>query len=352
MAGLMNEAKLQASALGTATAIEALLETYRSRQGFYRFSRNGDGSFEEVRSIFPAVAWWSGELNPANSGKTFADWESSHFTADWGVRSVSDDQAIYDPISYHRGTVWPLYTGWAAMAEYRTGRALAGYEHLLSDVKLTQLQDPGAITELLSGEFYQPLARSSSHQLWSSAMLLSPAIRGLFGLRVDALNHRLTVSPQLPAGWDKVALRNVAIGDRLFSVHLQRADAALLVDVAAEDPTTLCLSADAVQTPCDQQPALHHTIRLPLPEAEVSFEDAVTRQGMESQHMHVLEEVRGARSLSLTLEAPGGSLQKLKVYHSSASTLQVEGGQLEGDTIALRTPPGEGYRTMAVKIAW
>ena len=43
---------------------------------------------------------------------------------DWGTRSVATDQPFYDPISYHHGSVWPLYTGWAAMAEYRAGRPL------------------------------------------------------------------------------------------------------------------------------------------------------------------------------------------------------------------------------------
>ena len=34
--------------------------------------------------------------------------------------------AFYDPISYHQGSVWPLLTGWLAVAEYRAGQPLAG----------------------------------------------------------------------------------------------------------------------------------------------------------------------------------------------------------------------------------
>ncbi len=67
----------------------------------------------------------------------------------------------------------------------------------MQNEQLTWLQDPGAVTEVLSGEFYQPLGRSSSHQLWSSAMVLTPAIRGLFGIEADALTGRLRVDPQL-----------------------------------------------------------------------------------------------------------------------------------------------------------
>jgi len=51
---------------------------------------------------------------------------------------------------------------------------------------LTWAQDLGAVTELLSGEFYRWLGRSTSHQLWSSTRVLTPAIRGMFGLEWNA----------------------------------------------------------------------------------------------------------------------------------------------------------------------
>jgi hypothetical protein len=358
LAKLMGDSKLEAGSLETARTVEARLAAYRSPTGIYRFSRNHDGSFENVRSIFPSVAWWTGDLHPAEADKTFADWEGSHFTVDWGVRSVANTQTIYDPISYHRGSVWPLYTGWTAMAEYRTGRSLAAFEHLQSSARLTDLQDPGAITEVLSGEFYQPLARSSSHQLWSSAMLLSPAIRGLFGINADALNHRLTISPQLPADWNHVALRNVTVGNTRYNVTMDRKGPELVIDADSTEATVLCLTAATNNTLCNEPPASHHSLRLPLSAVEVSLgEEAETRQGMQSQHMHVLNEQREAKSLTLTLEAPGGSDQTLKVrrnmdHADKAPSLMVSGGELHGDLLQVHAPSGEGYQTMKVTIRW
>ena len=59
------------------------------------------------------------------------------------------------------------------------------------------------MTELLSGELYQPLGRSSSHQIWSSAMVVTPALRGLFGLDWDALHHTLRLGAKSArwVGW-------------------------------------------------------------------------------------------------------------------------------------------------------
>jgi len=36
----------------------------------------------------------------------------------------------------------------------------------------------GHVTEVLSGDQYQPLSTSSPHQIWSAAMVISPLLRG------------------------------------------------------------------------------------------------------------------------------------------------------------------------------
>src|SRR5262249_34397911 len=153
------------------------------------------------------------------------------FATDWGIRSVSTRSAVYEPLSYHQGTVWPLFTGWAAMAEYQAGRPLAGYQLLMANANLTWAQDPGALTELLSGEFNEPLGRSTPHQMWSSAMVLSPIIRGMLGIEADAIHGALRVTPALPATWEHVVLHHVPFGDDKLEVRMRRVKGDLLVDV-------------------------------------------------------------------------------------------------------------------------
>ncbi len=102
-------------------------------------------------------------------------------------------------MSYHQGSVWPLFTGWAALAEYRGGQPLAGYQMLMENANLTRAQDLGAVTELLSGDFFVPFGRSTSHQLWSSAMVITPTLRGLFGISINAQTKTITVNPHIPA---------------------------------------------------------------------------------------------------------------------------------------------------------
>ena len=222
LAGLMGDSALRDEAAKTEGVIRARLAGYRGADGIYAFSRNADGTFENVASIFPTVAWWTGRMALPDADATFARWAGHTIATDWGVRSVATDQPFYDPISYHHGSVWPLYTGWAAMAAYRAGRALNGYANLRANADLTWVQDLGDVTELLSGEFYEPLGRSSSHQLWSSAMVVTPAVRGMFGLEADGLRHALHAAPQLPAGWDGAEVKNVMVGKDRFDVTMKR----------------------------------------------------------------------------------------------------------------------------------
>ena len=71
----------------------------------------------------------------------------------------------------------------------------------------------GHFAEVLSGDYYEGFATSSPHQIWSAAMVVSPILRGLFGLQTDAENHQITLAPHVPADWTSFAVRNVHVGE-------------------------------------------------------------------------------------------------------------------------------------------
>ncbi|MES1260127.1 MAG: glycogen debranching protein, partial [Acidobacteriota bacterium] len=270
LAAVMNEPELAAAARSHAALIEGKLapEYFDAQRQFYSFSRNADGSADPTATAFPSVAWWDGTLQLPNAGRMFERWASPEFSTDWGVRDVSRGETIYDPMSYHQGSVWPLYTGWTALAEYRAGRPFAGYAHLMQNAGMTFTQDLGAVTELLSGEFFQPFGRSSSHQLWSSAMVLTPAIRGLFGLEADALHHTLRVRPQLPAAWQSAALHHVAVGGTDFDLTFRKENGTLAVEASSPEPQLLCLTGGAA---CVATSARTHRLELKLPAFAVNL---------------------------------------------------------------------------------
>ena len=103
-----------------------------------------------------------------------------------GHAHISARSPLYNPAGYHFGSVWPLFTGWASVGEYRYHAADAGYANLKRNAWLALDGAGGNTTEVLSGDVYSPLSTASSHQTWSAAMVVSPLLRGLFGLEVNA----------------------------------------------------------------------------------------------------------------------------------------------------------------------
>jgi hypothetical protein len=147
---------------------------------------------------------------------------SARLATDWGARIIADDSRLYDPLSYHSGSVWPLFTGWASVGAYRYGRPAVGLQALMSNVLLRRQWALGYVTELLSGDFNAPFGRSSHHQVWSEAMTLTPLLRGMLGLEVSDLGETVGFTPQLPADWPSVEVRRLRAGPNTFDLSLAR----------------------------------------------------------------------------------------------------------------------------------
>src|SRR5438094_860529 len=168
-----------------------------------------DERFVDEDTVLPAVPLWWGTLADDRAQSQIDHLGAAELAADWGNRLLSERSRLYDPLSYHYGSVWPLFTGWTAMGAYRYGRPHVGYQATMANALLTFDNALGYVTELLSGAFDAPFGRSSHHQVWSEAMVVSPVLRGLLGLEASGGGRVLTFAPQVPADWDSVGVRNV-----------------------------------------------------------------------------------------------------------------------------------------------
>jgi glycogen debranching enzyme len=351
LARLMGDSSLEREAEAQARLIASRLKGYRTASGMYAFSKNQDGSFDPTPTIFASVAWWTRGSGLEDAGAMFADWAGHRFSTDWGTRSVAENASVYDPISYHQGSVWPLFTGWTALSEYRAGRTLSAYSHLMQNADLTWAQDPGFDTEVLSGQFFEPLGRSSSHQLWSSAMVISPAIRGLFGLEVDGLRHIIHLEPHLPASWSTAKLHHVQIGDELVDLAFERKGNTLTVEATSDHDTTLCLNPPEEKA-CTEKAQAVHRITLPLPPVELGMKYRSPIPGSITRDLKALDEERNPDGVTVKLEAPAGSTRDLYLRNNTKKTVRVEGAEQQGDSLLVHFPEGEGYQTQTVTIRW
>jgi hypothetical protein len=181
--------------------------------------------------VLPAVPLWFETMTAERAQSQIDHLGSGQMATDWGARIISNRSKLYDPLSYHYGSVWPLFTGWASVGAYRYGRPHVGYQALMATALLTYTSALGYVTELLSGDFNAPFGRSSHHQIWSEAMVITPAMRGLLGISVNAGGRELRFAPQLPADWNRVEARNVAAGNNRLDFKLERGTGKLAVRI-------------------------------------------------------------------------------------------------------------------------
>jgi hypothetical protein len=248
--------------------------------------------------------------------------------------------------------VWPLFTGWVSVAEYRTGHTLSGYAHLMQNANLTGTQDLGNVTELLSGRFFQPLGRSSAHQLWSSAMVISPVVRGMFGLEWNLPSNTLSVMPHLPADWQYATVRNIPFGTARVDLKFTRSGSELVVE-AVNAPAGMRLTSHTAGAHAEAA-----TLHIPLPDMEVAVAIPVPEFGAESHQLKVIDQKVAAHSFALTLAGIGGETYKLQLRENAPNLhIHADGATLGASSQGLRSakvtfPPGAGYTDKTVVFSW
>ncbi|MDX1429574.1 MAG: GH116 family glycosyl hydrolase, partial [Rhodothermales bacterium] len=214
----------EASRAAEATRVATEARYWQEQDGYYAFatksSRPSDLYLEDT--VLPAVPLWWGTLDADRAQRQIDRLGSGALATDWGTRILSERSKLYDPLSYHNGSVWPLFTGWASMAAYRYDRAHVGYQALMANALLTFQDALGYVTELLSGRFNTAFGRSSHHQVWSEAMVSTPAVRGMLGLAVANGGRIISFKPQIPANWPFVEVDNVRVRDRAVSIRFER----------------------------------------------------------------------------------------------------------------------------------
>ena len=375
LANLLGDTATATSASTRSTTVAAKIESeyFQPSASKYAFSHNPDGSVDHARTIYPAIAYWNAYGSPLKSPEaSLREWDSHIFSTDWGARDVAADDPVYDPISYHQGSVWPLFTGWAALADYRTDRPLSGYAHLMQNAGQTTTQDLGGVTELLSGDFFQPFGRSTSHQLWSSSMVITPALRGLFGIRIDASTNTIFLDPHLPADWPGAQVKVLHVGSSTCTLSYTREAAThkhpAMLKVHAETisgaPVHLELDPDHGSSTSQlasrkTKPTSTDTLRMPLPAVEIAVPHALPAPGARTTQLKVLSQTDSASSLSLELEAEANTAVTLQLrLNRSGLKPKVSGATLDPASengllpLTVTFPTGTGYQQQTLKLTW
>jgi glycogen debranching enzyme len=145
----------------------------------------------------------------------------------WGVRTMSEDDAGYNPLSYHNGTVWPhdnSLIAWGLMRYTRWPEAQRIVQRTLEAAGHFGNQLPEVFAGLPRSEAPFPIAypTAARPQAWAAGtpVLL---LQVLLGLQPDRRRHVLeSVAPlELPSWAGSLRLSGVRAFGRQWDVRLE-----------------------------------------------------------------------------------------------------------------------------------
>ena len=294
----------------------------------------GDLTVVRENTALQGVAHWWGLLDDERSQSAITHYGSAGIATDWGARILTKESDLYDPLSYHNGSVWALFTGWTSMGAYRYGRPHVGAQALYANALLTRQDALGYVTELLSGDYNTAFGRSSHHQIWSEAMVATPLVRGMLGIEVRDGGRVARIAPQLPADWPRLAVRNAPAGEQTFGLSVTRTPRQVTVDLDGlkgvtvevapalpRDAVVGRVTADGRRVPVEmvvRGDVQFATVRLPeAPErvvytleragSDVSVRYEPAEPGDVSRQPRVLRSLAGDDALTLVLEGRAGT---------------------------------------------
>jgi glycogen debranching enzyme len=145
----------------------------------------------------------------------------------WGIRTLSSAHVAYDPISYHRGSVWPVENATIAFALRRFGfdaraldiaQGLFDLAALYSDLRLPETVGGYSRIERATPGMYP---RANAPQLWNASGIVL-LVHVIAGLQPVAPLDLLIVDPVLPSWLPEVLIRNVRVGGASLDLRFWR----------------------------------------------------------------------------------------------------------------------------------
>src|SRR6266404_4593645 len=333
-------------------------------------------------SVLATVPMWFGLPSEADAVAMIQQLADFDHQTDWGMRIISNRSPLFSGGGYHYGSVWPLFTGWASVGEYRYHQTHPAYANLRANALLALDGSLGHVTEVLSGDYYQPLSTSSPHQIWSAAMVVSPILRGMFGLSTDAKAATLTFAPHLPADWNSLGINSLRVGENKLRLNFTKTLEGISLEVLRtagagesiiEFRPSISLRGAVQKVEVNGKPLpfrvetndedQHLLVRFPVAEGQqflrifVANDFAVTpltvlpALGSTSTGVRILSETWSPSHEELTMDVSGatGTKYELKVWNA-AQIDRVEGAELkkkpEGAILLLQIP-SNGSETYA-----
>ncbi|HEY3615217.1 MAG TPA: amylo-alpha-1,6-glucosidase [Candidatus Sulfotelmatobacter sp.] len=203
--------------------------------GTYALALDGRKQPCRVRSSNTGHCLYTGIASPQRARHVVETLMNDDSFTGWGIRTVAINEARYNPLSYHNGSIWPHDNSIVAngMAKYgckkMAGQVLLALLDLSSEVDLRRLPELFCGLKRRPGEGPTLYPVACSPQSWAAAAPFL-ILEGCLGISVQADRGRIVFDrPFLPEGIPQLSIRELRCGKVAIDLLLERRNDSVLV---------------------------------------------------------------------------------------------------------------------------
>ena len=206
---------------------------------FYALAIDGEGQPCAVHASNAGHLLYCGVPSPERGAAVASALLAERFASGWGIRTLAEGEARYNPMSYHNGTVWPHDTAVCAagIARY-LGRTAA--IDILSQMFEAATQFGMRLPELycgfarIPGQGPTPYPVACIPQAWSCGAVFM-LLQACLGLEIDGARKEIRIEkPLLPIGIESIRLNEIAVGEARIDLSFERVQQQVIVAAARD----------------------------------------------------------------------------------------------------------------------
>jgi glycogen debranching enzyme len=211
----------------------ALRDRFRQRfwcdeLGLYAIALDGSKKPCRVATSNAGHALWTGLSSNEHAARMAQRFVDADFFSGWGIRTVAQGQARYNPMSYHNGSIWPHDNALIAV-----GLARYGHKDAVLRVMQAAFEASGYFAQHRMPELFCGFDRRAGEgptlypvacapQAWSAAAVFA-MLQASLGMDIDAPRGVLSfTAPCLPDFIDRLELRDLCVGESRVDLELHR----------------------------------------------------------------------------------------------------------------------------------
>jgi glycogen debranching enzyme len=210
-------------------------------EAFYALALDGAGASCRVVSSNPGHLLWTGIVSDSRAQIVTRRLMEDDMFSGWGVRTLSSRERLYNPMSYHNGSVWPHDTALAA-AGMRAYGLTSPFVTLTSGLFEAVLQFENLrMPELFCGFTRVPghsptrYPVACSPQAWAAGVVFH-LVAAMLALRPEGADNQLTLArPTLPPWLTWIEIRGLRIAKSRLALRVTQGTDSAAVELLARD---------------------------------------------------------------------------------------------------------------------